>query len=111
MWVVVRNEHGEQDRKTWHDETRSSAEEPKTKLISAAKRDVKSKADETISEQGEVCSSGRLILASDKYRQVIRRFWRISTVATSSQQGKKESLESTMKKTLESNKQGAEQKT
>ena len=44
---------GQQDTK-WHNETWSVAEDPKKKLISAAKKNVKPVAGETINEQGAV---------------------------------------------------------
>ena len=47
-------ENDERERETWHNETWSSAEGPNNRLILAAKKDVKSMVDETISEQGAV---------------------------------------------------------
>ena len=79
--------------KTWHSAACSSAEEPKTKLISA-KEDVKSVAEATLRAQGAVfakANDSRL----DRYRQGMR-------LLESYRWG---NLESTVKKTMESTEQ------
>ena len=56
---------------------------PEKNLISAAKKEVRSVAGETIHEQGAGFPQRRLVPVSDGYQQGMRKLWIASTVPTS----------------------------
>ena len=88
------HESGQQDTKKWHNETWSVAEDPKEKLISAAKKDDKPVAEETIRKQGAVFAKtthSRLRQISSRHDENLDRTDNLTTGT-----GKKGSLESTI---------------